>query len=398
MKKITLTIGCYLYLLAAHAQIAKTDSAFADSSQYKSRKLTTEEVNFVSSYYVQDGNNSAVTGGIGTEELRDIANTINIRMTRKDHHNRTRILTAELGIDAYSSASSDKIDPSTISSASYSDMRYYPSVSYTVKDDSMRYSAGGILSFSKEYDYTSVGTGVHLSHTSKDKSRELSLKLLAFFDTWRIILPIELRDVPMQLPDNKRNSFSASLLWAQVVNKRLQLAVMADAGYQQGLLGTMYHRVYFSDGSLSTEKLPTTRVKLPVGIRANYFLGDRFVIRSYYRFYTDNWGLNAHTASLEVPVKITPALSIAPYYRYYMQSAVKYFAPYMQHQQPEEFYTSDYDLSEFSSQMPGVNLRFSSAEGILGIKHWNSVELRYGYYIRSTGLTANAITLAAGFK
>ena len=40
----------------------------------KSRKLKIEEINLVSSYYTQNGSNAAVTGGIGSEKLTDIAN------------------------------------------------------------------------------------------------------------------------------------------------------------------------------------------------------------------------------------------------------------------------------------------------------------------------------------
>src|SRR4051812_36494459 len=61
MKKLSLSVlGMYCSILAAWSQTT-------DSSLYKMRKLHLDEVNFVSGYYHQDGNNSAVTGGIGTE-------------------------------------------------------------------------------------------------------------------------------------------------------------------------------------------------------------------------------------------------------------------------------------------------------------------------------------------
>jgi hypothetical protein len=36
----------------------------------------------VSSYYKQDGNNSAVTGGISSEELTDISNTLDVKLIK----------------------------------------------------------------------------------------------------------------------------------------------------------------------------------------------------------------------------------------------------------------------------------------------------------------------------
>ncbi len=164
------------------------------------------------------------------------------------------------------------------------------------------------------------------------------------------------------------------------------------------LIATKYQRVYFTDGSEKAETLPDTRFKIPIGIRANYFLGDRFIIRSYYRFYTDNWGLKAHTLDLEVPVKITPFFSLSPFYRFYTQNAVNYFAPYGMHKPDEINFTSDYDLSKFTSNFFGMGFRIAPPKGVFGMQKLNAVELRYGHYTRSTGLNSNTISLHLKFK
>ena len=71
MKKICLSVvGLFLTFFSSFGQGSN------DTTAYKPRKLTFEEANLVSSYYKQDGNNSAVTGGIGTENLTDYSNTI----------------------------------------------------------------------------------------------------------------------------------------------------------------------------------------------------------------------------------------------------------------------------------------------------------------------------------
>ena len=115
-------MGIFLTIFASFAQTAK------DSSSYKSRKLSFEEANLVSSYYKQDGNNSAVTGGLGTEKLTDIATSIDVKVYKWDKKDRKHNFDVEVGIDHYTSASSDKVDPNTISSASHADTRIYPSV------------------------------------------------------------------------------------------------------------------------------------------------------------------------------------------------------------------------------------------------------------------------------
>jgi hypothetical protein len=174
--------------------------------------------------------------------------------------------------------------------------------------------------------------------------------------------------------------------------------VLADVAYQSGQLATLFHRTYFTDGSYKIENLPDTRLKIPMGIRLNYFLGDRYILRTYYRYYKDNWGLSAHTFEVETPIKITPFFSVSPFYRHYTQQGVKYFAGYEEHTIDKEFYTSDYDLSTLSSNMLGLGIRYAPPGGVFGVTKFNALELRYASYKRSTGLDSNIITLLAKFK
>jgi hypothetical protein len=148
MKKLSLgVIGLYVGLLSAFSQTS------TDTTTYKSRRLTFDEANIVSSYYKQNGNNSAVTGGIGTEKLSDFSNVLDIKLKRYDSKNRKHTLDFELGIDHYTSASSDRIDPSTISSASSADTRFYLSTNTTKENEQKGRTIGGGLSMSTEYDY-----------------------------------------------------------------------------------------------------------------------------------------------------------------------------------------------------------------------------------------------------
>lgn len=398
MKKIVITVAALVMCL----NVAK-----AQSDSTSNRKLKIDEVNFITSYYHQDGNNSAVTGGIGSEKLDDFGNSIDLQLSRFDKKNNKHTFGVELGIDVYSSASSDKIDPTTISSASSKDVRISPSLNYLKENAKNNTALGGGVSFSQEYDYTSIGANVLFAKATKDKNREFSAKASVFLDTWSVILPVELRNIETNFKykqgDNApRNSYNLALGLSQVVNQRLQVSILTDIGYQTGLLGTAYQRVYFGDNGNNaySEKLPDNRFKLPVGLRANYFLGDKFILRSFYRFYTDSWNLTAHTAELEIPYKITPFVSVAPFYRFYSQSGVDYFKPYKEHllSDNSEFYTSDYDLSKFTSHLFGLNFRMVSANGLMGVKKLNVVELRYSYYNRSTDLTSHLITLALKFK
>lgn len=400
MKRRIITAACLAFLFSHQAK-AQNDSV---ATNYKKQKLKIEEINFISSYYTQDGNNSAVTGGEGTEKLTDIATNFEVILSKRDSKNNLHTLDVNVGIDSYTSASSDKIDPSSVSSASYQDIRIYPSANYSYANEEQKTIYNGGVSFSAEYDYFSIGANVGFTKTSKDNNREFSVKGMAFFDTWKVILPIELRSNPTDNDarhnDAKpRNSYNLGLTLSQVINKKFQIAVLADIGYQEGLLATKFNRVYFDDLSVRSEKLPNTRFKIPVGIRGNYFLNDKIVLRTFYRYYYDNWDISSHTISFEPSYKLTEFSTLSLPYRFYHQSQAKYFDAKNQHQLINEYYTSDYDLSKFSSNMIGLGYHLvDSNKGIFNIKRIRSLDLRYGFYTRNDGLDSHIITLALQFK
>lgn len=393
MKRIFITGFALLALFQLKAQ-----NIPSDSTAYKSKKLKLEEVNLVSSYYKQDGNNSAVGGGIGSQHLTDIANTIDVKLIKYGETGIKHTFDIEAGIDHYTSASSDMVDLSANSSASSSDNRFYPSLSYLRENEEKGRTLGIGVSSSTEFDYQSFGANISFSQKTKNKNGEFTAKFQTFIDQLKLIKPIELRTPDEGYGSANRNTFAGTLSYSQIINQRLQVMVVADLISQSGYLTLPFHRVYFADNSVHQEKMPDTRLKIPLGIRASYFLGDNIIIRAYYRYYTDDWNLKAHTTDLEIPVKLTQAFSLSPFYRYYTQSAAKYFKPYGAHTDSDVFYTSNYDLSKFDSSFFGMGMKFTPPDGIFGLKNWNTIEIRYGHYDRSNNLTSDIISLNIKYK
>ncbi|HEY0676802.1 MAG TPA: DUF3570 domain-containing protein, partial [Chitinophagaceae bacterium] len=237
------------------------------------------------------------------------------------------------------------------------------------------------------------------SKKTKNRNGEFTAKLQVYLDQLSMIIPEELRNTPENSGGpGRRKTFAGSLSWSQIINSQLQVAFLADVVTQQGYLGLPFYRVYFDDGSVHKEKLPDRRFKVPLGFRANYFLGDRFIFRTYYRFYKDDWGIVSHTANLEVPVKLSPFLSVSPFYRFYNQTGAKYFAPYQEHTSQSQFYTSNFDLSKFTSNFFGAGVRITPANGVFGIQKFNMLELRYGHYTKNINMNANIISMNIKLK
>jgi hypothetical protein len=393
-----ISLVCWLSLNASFAQ---TPTSTAE------RKT---EIDFLLGYYEQSGDHSAVTGGQGTEELHDYSGIVIVNVPI----DATRTLRVENGISYYTSASHDNINPNTITSASYADITGYLDIGYSKFDSAGRqtYGINGRV-FLEEY-FGSFSLGGSYSKLSQDLSREFKVSANFVVDKWALnypigkLYPIELRYTGIDYVDtDKRYSTNLDMILSQVINKRLQASVSSGFIYQTGLLNTPFHRVYFENEDQPTvERLPDKKLRIPMSVRIHYFLGDRIIFRTFYRYYWDTFDVVAQTISLEMPIKITNFIVIQPFYRFHWQQGSKYFAPYKVHQPEEEFYSSDNDLSTFSSYFVGAGFKYSPALGIGTFKAKNDggrslvfreVQLRGGSYRRSDGLNSWLISCGFGF-
>ena len=164
-----------------------------DSSQYQPRKLHLEEINLVSSYYIQNGNHSAVTGGIGTEHVTDIANGIDLNFVWTSPNQNKNTLAVGLGFDAHSSASQAYISKTGASSPTGT--RIYPSLDWTVESTKTGNTFGLGAYYSSEYNYNSLGADLHFSVKTDNKNGEFSAKLQGYFDHVTLIYPSEFEPV-----------------------------------------------------------------------------------------------------------------------------------------------------------------------------------------------------------
>jgi uncharacterized protein DUF3570 len=431
MKKLSLSV-IGMYLMMAHA-FSQTPAR--DSSGYTPKKLKLDEINLVSSYYSQTADKSAVMGGRtdykGNGDVTDFANGIDVTFIGWDKKLRKNTFSAGLGIDYHTAASQTYVDSNGTSRNDGS--RIYPTLNWT--RENMRkgtsFGLGAYYSAENNY-YYSLGLNGSVSKKNKNNG-EFGLKVQGFFDQIKMIIPTEFISVTKppvtdsslhvhyittasgqtelvnssgqvlskssgpQVPSKSRNTITASLSFSQVFSQRMQGSVEVDMVYQNGYLGLPFHRVFFNNGKDTIETLPSQRLKLPIGFRLNYFLGDNIILRSYYRIYFDSWGLASNTFNLEVPVKITPFFSISPFYRFYMQSAARYFAPYAVHTAEDQYFTSNYALAAFSSNLFGAGIRLAPPKGIF-INNLRSLELRYAHYTQTTNLNSNIISLNLTLK
>ncbi|MBM1106308.1 DUF3570 domain-containing protein [Aurantibacter crassamenti] len=403
-----------------------------DSTGYKKRVLEAAEIDLLFSYYNQDGQNAAVTGGEGSEQLSDATSSIVVQLPL----NEDDILTIDTGISAYTSASSSNVNPfdgdvnriaspfSASSGASQQDVLAHFNPTYQHSSDNRNSTYNVNAYIASEYDYFSLGFGAGYTRLFNEKNTELSLRGKVYLDKWNPQYPIELRagffdsritgngtytNQFSTFENENRNSFALSLGLSQILSEKVQGSIFMDVVAQNGLLSTPFQRVYFNDTADffiqdfqladDVERLPDSRLKFPIGARLNYFVSDAIVLRTYYRFYTDDWGLSSHTASIEIPIKLSDSFTLYPTYRFYNQTAADYFFEKEEALSTYEFYTSDYDLSKYDAHQYGLGFRYRdifTRTKLLGFG-LKAIDLRLVNYNRSNGLNAFIVSLGTTF-
>lgn len=392
-----------LFLLIVQCCIGQN----ADSS-FQKKVVTTLDVQAFFSMYRQEGTHSAVTGGEGDEHLEVYHTGANIA-----YGINASLLIFNASIDVISSPSTDKIN-FVKSSASEHDNHFQVKMGYeyNLKKRNIKFGAAYLLGI--ESDYWSTGISLWFNWLSKDKRRAIAVTSDLFFDDLRwgrlsqregfkpskLIYPIELRS-KQWFDIYHRNSYNLSLNFRQDINKRLNVNLGVGASYQEGLLSTPFHRVYFENSiEVKVENLPQQRIRLPFSIAANWFFRQGVVFQPSYRFYWDNFGIWAHTLTLQTAIKPNNKFTLYPFVRGYYQNGSPYFAPYGKHLSTAAFYTSDYDFSTLGSFKAGLGIGWYP-DARLGKKskfYFNNVILRYAFFYRTDGLSAHIISLQVGLK
>ena len=342
------------------------------------------------------------------------------------------------------------------SGASSKDMWVNLKAGYQHYSDDRNRIYGTTFGVANEFDYFSLGGGLDYSTLFNEKNTEISIGTQIYLDHWRPQYPIEIKtfldydgdlnagifeDVPILdqngneinkygspawspvsedfVDDKRRNTYVLSLGFSQILTPNAQMGIFTDITYQTGWLSNPMQRVYFADKpnyyigraedidhytdpsntgvfqlADDYEKLPRERLKIPVGLRLHYYLNEHAVLRTYYRYYADTWGIQSHTWNVDLPLKISGKFTLYPGYRYYTQTAARYFAPYETHLSSEVFYTSDYDLSAFHAHQVGLGIKYTDI--FTSHKIWKlaikSMHLDFNQYWRSDGLRAHIIS------
>ena len=142
----------------------------------------------------------------------------------------------------------------------------------------------------------------------------------------------------------------------QIVTKNLIATLNFETMTDEGYLNNPYRSVrYFNASdilgrgySFEEELYPNTRTSNALGIRARYFLPYRAAIESEYRYFTDTWDIESHTASLTY-VHPWRDYTFEGKFRYHDQTGAHFYQDLFARSEATNFRGRDKELSPLTS-------------------------------------------------
>jgi len=164
-------------------------------------------------------------------------------------------------------------------------------------------------------DYLHGNTTMRVNYVSSDESDydaqtvSFSVSQDMFGDLTTLTLGYALGDDLVRRADDPsfqrdldKQTYSVGI--TQILTKNLISTLNFETITDEGFLNNPYRSVRYFDltsdvgYSFEPELYPNTRTSNALGIRARYFLPYRAAIEGEYRFFTDTWDIEGHTASL----------------------------------------------------------------------------------------------------
>jgi len=249
-------------------------------------------------------------------------------------------VSANYYVDMVSSASIDVVT----TASPYKEERTQMSLGFDYLRGKTTYS----LSFanSDENDYTADTASFSLS---QDMFGDLTTLSLGFSRGWDDVA--RRGDETFAETIDRRNYYVGL---SQILTKQLIMGLSYEVISDEGFLNNPYRGVRYLDAgdargyAFEAEQYPNTRTSNAIAVRSRYFLPYRAAVHGEYRFFTDTWGIAAHTAEVGYTHPRGP-WQFEIKYRYYRQSSADFYSDLFPFEAAQNFLARDKELSTFQS-------------------------------------------------
>ena len=228
------------------------------------------------------------------------------------------------------------------------------------------------LGLSNEYDYQAKSISLGREFANADKSR-----------TWAFGGSISLDDLdPIdaelfgRVESAEKNSYSIYGGVTQVINRNTLLQVGLQVNKHDGYLSDPYKQV-FVESLIQSDNRPGIRTQYAASARLRYFVKQmKAALHIDYRYYLDDWSVEAHTLELSWNQKLPSGWRLSPSIRYYSQESARFYAPFFSEAPASGFHSSDYRLATYGalSYRLSVNKTIGDWDFIISAELYNSDE------------------------
>ncbi len=206
----------------------------------------------------------------------------------------------------------------------------------------------GGMSLSTEADYVSRSVSLSTAHYSEDRNTTWSVGAAHASD--------EINPTNRIVRNESKQVTDVLLGWTRVLtpNDLVQLNV-----------GRSWGEGYFSDPYKVFDNRPRVRTATTLQARWNHhFETSTSTLRVGYRWFSDNWGIQAHTATLEWVQPVAADWTVSPLMRFHNQRAADFYvdadltdSPFPPNPPPDAVvFSEDHRLSSFGALTLGLKL------------------------------------------
>jgi hypothetical protein len=260
--------------------------------------------------------------------------------------------------DMISSASIDVL----LSASPYKETRTQKTVGAQYLHGKTTYSAGFINSVEPDYKANTSYYSI-----SQDMFGDLTTVTLSYSRGWdQIFRDIKSNGVIVNDPTfhQRADHRVYGLSLSQILTRNLIGTLNYQFSSDQGYLASPYREIRFQDPnnpdgySLAPQIYPNTRTMDAVSASLKYYLPYRAALTAKYRFFTDSWGIVAHTVQVDY-VQPVRRWTLDGNIRYYRQGAASFYSDLFPYANYANYMARDRELAAFHSITLGLEASYA---------------------------------------
>lgn len=237
--------------------------------------------------------------------------------------------------------------------------------------------------YSEERDYRAVNGGLDFAHELDDRVTTLSAGIGYSGDT---LFPTQGTVATGTLHD-RRDATTAYAGYGRVLDAVTVVQTSLSYTLHRGYLSDPYKQAWIVS-ALNTvpDSRPSRRGQVAWLTRLRrFFSSTGSTLHADYRYYHDDWNVDAHTVEVSWYQRVGANIQIAPGLRYYSQSQASFYEPYYNQPRADGLASSDYRLSPYGALSASLT---ASAE----IRGWGA-SLRYERYDSDAGYALGKVVV-----